>query len=273
MNSHLPLKSATDREIDLRELKSLMLSILQDIDRFCRTHGIRYYLAYGTLIGAVRHKGYIPWDDDIDICMPRPDYMRFMQQYQHPYYKAYCAETTPGWDHFIAKVCDERTIIDEGHGDLCGVYVDVFPLDGLPDTEKGIKAHYRKVMSLLRIWSSLHYTQKLHLKKGNGLGKNIKILTSKILGLFYSSKKALKRVLKEKMKYPYEISDYVGSMTCGDWSVPRDHIEMIDGEFEGMRFIIPKNYDEWLTAIYGDYMQLPPVEQRVSNHGFKAYWK
>ena len=161
--------------IDTVELKSLMLSILKDVDTFCRTNNIRYFLTYGTLIGAVRHKGFIPWDDDVDICMPRPDYMRFMKEYNHEYYKAYCAEFTPGWDHFIAKVCDDRTIIDEGHGDKCGVYIDVFPLDGWPKGEISKLIHYRRVLFYLRIWSSLHYTQYFKINKENGLFKNVKI--------------------------------------------------------------------------------------------------
>ena len=265
---------STAREINIEELKRLMLCIMQDIDKFCREHNIRYCLAYGSLLGAIRHKGYIPWDDDIDIWMPRPDYMRFMKEYRHPYYSAYCAEFTPGWDHFIAKVCDDRTIIDEGLGDTCGVYVDVFPLDGWPDKKRYLHAHYRKIMFHLRMWSSLHYTAKFDIKKGNGIAKNMKILASKGLRLFYSSEKALNRMLKTKMRYPYESSSHIGSLTCGDWAIPRDHIEpLIEGEFEGNRFLIPTNYDEWLTAIFGDYMQLPPEEQRVSNHGFKAYWK
>ena len=127
--------------IEITEMKELMLDIMSSIDKYCRENGLRYSLAYGTLIGAIRHQGYIPWDDDIDIWMPRPDYMRFMQEYKHEYYKAYCAELTPGWDRFIAKVCDERTVIDEGHGEVCGVYVDIFPIDGWPEGEKGIKKH------------------------------------------------------------------------------------------------------------------------------------
>lgn len=259
------------REIHIQELKQLMLLILEDIDSFCRSNGISFFLAYGTLIGAVRHKGFIPWDDDIDIWMPRPDYMRFMEQYKHPYYTAYSPEFTPDWDHYIAKVCDDRTLIDEGHGDLCGVYVDVFPLDGLPDDPKKTQAHQRAVMSWLRTWSSLHYTQNLKFGKSLGIGKNMKILAAKTLGLFYSSNKALDKLILTQREYPYEHAQHVGYMD--EEPILRNHIKAIDGEFEGYRFPIPENYHEWLTAHYGDYMQLPPVEQRVSNHGFRAFWK
>ncbi len=263
---------APGKEISLQELKQIMLLILQDIDSFCKSHNIRYFLAYGTLLGAIRHKGYIPWDDDIDIWMPRPDYMRFMEQYKHRYFSAYSPEYSSGWDHYIAKVCDDRTIIDEGHGDKCGVYVDVFPLDGMPDAPGKIRSHSKAIKKRMRIWSSLHYTRNLKIKKDNGLAKNIKILASRVLGIFYSNKKALGRFLKTKMEYPYETSHFIGYV--GGWSIPRNHItSLIESPFEEYQFLIPENFDEWLTTIYGNYMQLPPIEKRVSNHGFKAYWK
>lgn len=262
------------RAINILEMKKLMLDIMSSIDEYCRKNGLRYTLAYGTLIGAIRHKGYIPWDDDIDIWMPRPDYMKFMKEFSHPYFKAYCAEYTPEWDHFIAKVCDDRTIIDEGHGDKCGVYVDVFPVDGWPDNEKDIKKHYAKVMRRLRMWSSLHYTQHLKICRFNGLSKNIKIVVSKFLGLFSNSTHALRKMLDSKTKYSYENSSKVGSLTCGNWAVPRCYFDkLIETEFEGRLYLVSEQYDALLRAVFGDYMQLPPEDERVSNHGFKAYWK
>ena len=262
------------KKIEITEMKELMLDIMSSIDKYCRENGLRYSLAYGTLIGAIRHQGYIPWDDDIDIWMPRPDYMRFMKEYKHEYYKAYCAELTPGWDRFIAKVCDERTVIDEGHGEICGVYVDIFPIDGWPEGEKGIKKHYSKVMRYLRLWSSLHYTKNMTLSGSNGLSKNIKIAVSRLLGIFFNSNHFLKKLLKAKAQYPYDTSSKVGSLTCGDWAVPRYYFDDLTVHpFENYIFIISKEYDALLRVVYGNYMQLPPEEQRVSNHGFTACWK
>lgn len=264
----------TSRIIDVFEMKCLMLDIMSSIDDYCRNNGLRYCLAYGTLLGAIRHKGYIPWDDDIDIWMPRPDYMKFMAEFKHPYYKTYCAEFTPDWNHFIAKVCDDRTVIDEGHGDISGVYVDVFPLDGWPNNRVLANIHYQKILARLRVWSSLHYTQFLKIKKKQGIRKNIKIIVSKFIGLFCSKESAIKKLINIKMKYPYTISKYVGSLTCGDWAVPREDAEnLIETMFEGKSFLIPKNYDRWLRVIFGDYMKLPPEKDRVSNHGYQAYWK
>lgn len=266
--------SQSGKVINTQELKEIMLCILNDIDVFCQAHSIRYCLAYGSLLGAVRHKGFIPWDDDIDIWMPRQDYMRFMQLYSHPYYKASCAEFTPGWDHYIAKVYDERTFIDEGHGDICGVYVDVFPLDGFPNSVVGKKIHYKVGRLCLNLWSNLHYTTKMVIGDASGISKKIKVIVSRVLCKFLSSERALKWLIKTKMRYSYETSNFIGSLSCGEWTVPKEYMEqMINGEFEGHFYLIPAHYDEWLSVIYGNYMQLPPIEQRVSRHGFTAYWK
>ena len=260
--------------IDVPEMKILMLDIMSSIDEFCRQNGLRYSLAYGSLIGAVRHKGYIPWDDDIDIFMPRKDYMKLMTDFRHPYYKTYCPELDKDWDQFIAKVCDERTVIDEGHGDKCGVFVDVFPLDGWPEEPEKKKKHYAKVVKNMRLWSSLHYTQHLELTASNGLSKNLKIMTSKLLGMFSTSRHFLDKIVEYKSMYGFEESFTVGSLTCGDWSVPRKCCEeIIDTDFEGRTYMIFKDYDTLLRVYFGDYMQLPPEEERVSNHGFTACWK
>ena len=200
--------------------------------------------------------------------------MKFMKEFHHSYYKAYSAEFSPGWDHFIAKVCDERTIIDEGHGDVCGVYVDVFPIDGWPENEKCVKKHYSRVMRYLRLWSSLHYTQHMKISRSKGVFKNIKIVASKILGLFFDSKQFLGKMLKTKTEYPYQTASKVGSLTCGDWAVPKCYFDnLIDLPFEDRVFFASEQYDALLKVVFGNYMELPPVEQRVSNHGFTAYWK
>ena len=90
--------------------KDVLMGIIKDIDRFCREKGLRYSLAYGSLIGAVRHKGFIPWDDDIDILMPRSDYNRFIREYEHPYYKCFSQELDPEWALNFGKLSDTRTV-------------------------------------------------------------------------------------------------------------------------------------------------------------------
>lgn len=261
------------REIFFEELKLLEMDIFLAIDKYCREKSLRYYMAYGTLIGAVRHKGFIPWDDDIDIWMPRSDYMRFMQEFNHDYYKAYCAEFDPHWPHYIAKVCDERTVIDEGHGDKCGVYVDIFPLDGWPDSPAGIKKHFDRVSNLMRLWSNQHYTKYYSLSECPTIAKKCKAIIGRFLGLFTDDMFYLRKILAERERYDFCKSQFIGTICAPCIETFPNNIESIELEFEGTKFLAPKDYDVWLRTIYGDYMQLPPEEQRVSNHGFQAFWK
>ena len=123
------------KEIYLEELRVIQLELLQQIADFCEKNNIKYFLAYGTLIGAIRHKGYIPWDDDIDIVMPRDDYDRFLELYNeaYPFSKVVDMYNTKHYGFAFAKVHDVRTIIYETQyaQDSFGVFVDVFPIDGI----------------------------------------------------------------------------------------------------------------------------------------------
>ena len=128
------------KEISPAEFRVHMMDILQDMQRFCDEKGLRYYLSYGSLLGAVRHKGFIPWDDDIDIWMPRPDYERFAKEYDHPYYKVLSAWTDKNYPLDFPKVHDIRTkVVEEGGDGEWGVFVDIFILDGIHSPEEGVK--------------------------------------------------------------------------------------------------------------------------------------
>ena len=127
-------------EISPAEFRIHMMDILQDMQRFCEEKGLRYYLSYGSLLGAVRHKGFIPWDDDIDIWMPRPDYERFCKEYDHPHYKVLSAWTDKDYPLDFAKVHDIRTkVVEEGGDGDWGVFVDIFILDGIHSPEEGVR--------------------------------------------------------------------------------------------------------------------------------------
>jgi lipopolysaccharide cholinephosphotransferase len=135
------------RTITQDELKSIQLDLLQKTADFCEANGIRYFLCGGTLLGAIRHKGYIPWDDDIDIVMPRPDYERFCKTFNQPdsVYKVKSLLTHPDYACAFAKVYDNRTMLKELHykGVHFGVYIDVLPVDGVKDS-----AQIKKIMFL-----------------------------------------------------------------------------------------------------------------------------
>ena len=122
-------------EIGIDKLKQIQLDMLKDIHAFCVEHDIRYSLAFGTLLGAVRHKGYIPWDDDVDIMMPREDYNRFIRSYGNNIYRIADMSVNPDYGLPFAKVEDVLTVIEENveGGSVFGIYIDVFPVDYIPD--------------------------------------------------------------------------------------------------------------------------------------------
>ena len=258
----------TMKVITLDELKSIQLDLLQKTADFCERNGLRYILCGGTLIGAVRHKGYIPWDDDIDIAMPRPDYDKFVKSFNQPgnYYQVVNPDLNPNYEYCFAKVYDSRTVLNELHypGDTFGVYVDVFPADGVKDA-----AQIRKIMLLRKL---------LNTKRANYYHRTIskKIINTfgKLLLLPVSAHQIAIWMDNECRKYAF------GSLpTAGVIANPFGPGEMVSKsvfdsdiyqEFEGRKYRIPIGYDTWLRSIYGDYMQLPPEEHRVSHHTFDA---
>lgn len=264
------------REISFEETKKIELDILVDVAKFCDEHGLRYYLAYGTLIGAIRHKGFIPWDDDIDITMPRADYNEFLRTYNAEG-KVYRV-TNPrdkNSRHTFAKVTDTRTVKIEpmvDYAEPLGIDVDIFPLDGMPDDEVVYEKWYAELYDLYE-----KFTVKC--LKGSYYPRFTTRLKLKAKQLFYPSRKRIMdkaQALHEK--YPYETSEYVGSMECQwNWKGNRNKKELyadaVEVDFEGLKFKAPVGYDAVLRGIYGDYMELPPEEKRVTHHTNKMYWK
>lgn len=259
------------RTITQDELKSIQLDLLQKTADFCEANGIRYFLCGGTLLGAIRHKGYIPWDDDIDIAMPRPDYDRFVRTFNHPenYYQVVNMDINPAYEYAFAKVYDNRTIFKELYypGDTFGVHIDVFPADGVKDATQVNKIKMlHKVLNAKRA----NYFQRTWSKKIiNTFGK--------LLLLPFSARQIATWMDNEARKYAFGsvpkagvIANPYGPGEIVDKSVFDSDIYV---EFEGRKYRAPIGYDTWLRSIYGDYMQLPPEEHRVPHHTFAAWWK
>lgn len=253
---------------ELEELQEIELNILIYIDEICRENDLTYYLAYGTLIGAVRHKGFIPWDDDIDIVMPRTDYEKLMQimQKENSRYKFISLETCKlDYNYPFAKIYDVQTRLIEGYRPIeeeLGIYIDVFPIDGLGNTIEEVSKNSKKILkNNERIWY-------LGTVKHNGLkGRLLNIVGRKNINRW------LVRIAK---KNDYYKSKYVGSLT-GGWNekeiMERKYYgDKIEIEFEGHKFYAPQYFDYILTRWYGNYMELPPENERVRNHQFKAWW-
>ena len=146
---------------DIETLHQHILQILLSVDRVCREHNIKYYCWAGTMLGAVRHKGFIPWDDDMDICMPRPDYDRFMlhaHEWLPAPLEALCIETSPTYPGGFGKIVDSSTtLIERAHSDyLAGIYIDVFPIDGISKNKMAQRMAVARYKALDKLLYFLH---------------------------------------------------------------------------------------------------------------------
>ena len=266
------------KEIGIEELKRHQLEMLLKIDMFCRQNNLKYTLAYGTLIGAVRHKGYIPWDDDIDIAMPRPSYDYFIQHFNGCFeeLQVFAPELDIAYYAPYANVCDKRTILKEKklshRGTEIGIKIDVFPIDGTPDDEIEYKelmikcSKYREIMSDKRML--LSYQDK---------SLFLKLAAKKVMYSVRSFEMYQQKILDICKQNSFDNSMYVDNIAYPVYSytrVPKYYFDsFIEVEFEGTKLLSIENYDGYLRAIYGDYMKMPPLNKRIPHHGFTAYWK
>lgn len=263
------------KEVEREAYKRIPLEILKDVSAFCEEHQIRYSMAYGTLLGAVRHKGYIPWDDDIDIFMPRDDYERFRISYKSDNY--ILADFKNGGGEYgvygVSKVFDKRTFYYFGKiRRKLGLFIDIFVIDKVPtDTEERQK--WLRKVNRLQTWNIAHYTSfenMFYAYKGKSLIKKILI---KLIPLTPSY--VHKHMEALSIKYKNSNNVFVGcAIESRDYAYPKDYFEeFIDLEFEGCKFKSIKKYDEVLKILYGDYMMLPPEEDRIPKHHLVAYYK
>lgn len=282
------------KKIDSDEMKQLELNMLVDVAAFCDNHGIRYYLGGGTLLGAVRHKGFIPWDDDVDISMPRPDYLKFVKTYNgsHEFYHVQSIENNDKYWRTFAKVFDTRTYLKEDairipkEGN--GVFIDVFPVDGLPSDKisQFILFKEQEFLNFLYHASAWNYTMSHKYRDSMGAFANLKGLIRTFLKFIaitllhpLPTIKLIKILNDNASKWEFDKAQFVGAIVdCAHGAacekIARDHFEpRIKFVFENHEFWGSKGYDEYLTNLYGDYMKLPPMDRRETHHDFEAYWK
>lgn len=256
------------RILTLDECKKISLDILIDIADYCEKNNLRYFLSVGTLLGAIRHKGYIPWDDDIDIMMPRPDYKKLIENYDGKY-----AILKPSTGMlYYAKAYDKDTIKYEPGTDYkkykpIGVDIDIFPLDGMVNDKQILDKLYKRdcfLEALLRLSNQPILAKKNPVK-----------IAYRILARIIGSKNLVKMIEANAQTYDYDSSDYVVRMRYSPngftGALKKEVYEKDYGEFEGHRFVIPKGYDTFLKAFFGEgYMSLPKPEDRVT-HEFECY--
>lgn len=262
--------------IKSKELKKIQLDILKYVASFCDKNGIKYWLTCGTLLGAVRHSGYIPWDDDIDIGMLRDDYNRFLSLFNDNAPTKYkLLDHTIQNDYFLpfGKVADLTTVLYEPDekGLKLNVNIDIFIYDYAPQNHRKLLRAYKRCarlrdLNLLRNYS--FSTTKCRIKRF--LIKIIKFFISVFPKDFF-----VKRINSVAIKCGGKSKSFLGNfLSYTKIQCPTELIKStVKIQFEDDFFFAPVDYDSWLKAFYGDkYMQLPPVEKRLSKHTFIAYY-
>ena len=266
------------RILTLDEKKEASLDTLLFFHDYCEKNGLRYTLAYGTLIGAVRHKGFIPWDDDIDIQIPRPDYERLLSEFVDTEdYRLISCENDEVYMFPYAKLLNERTVGLDGNGNpvSTGLGIDLFPLDGVPeDRDKAERLFKHNNDLFLQVISRFSYYLTLPSKGFINKGK-------RFAGWLLLRTGILKKIALRCSSCPYD-TDYddsdIVSTIVGCYSrvfrvFRKEWFNRITAPFEGNTVYIPEGYDNLLRLIYGDYLQLPPESERVSTHEAEFIWR
>lgn len=269
------------QELTIDEIHQATLGILNQVISICDLLGINYYLAFGSLIGAIRHKGFIPWDDDLDIIMLRPDYDRFKtyclkNENKMMPYKLLCRENTNQYPYNIIRLNDMRykAVYENIQSYESGVFVDVYPYDDVAELSKNEikkldkKRQYLMMMILLSVDD--HYEPSKHGKWYRSVVKYLFRSFAKLKGSSYYLNKM------ENIKRIYSISGgkYISLMTWDTNTVLCEKqwfSNYIITDFENIEVKIPIGYDQFLKLYYGNYMTLPDMKDRVPSHGYRLY--
>lgn len=271
------------QELTLGEIQKYSLEVLLHVHDFCVAHHIDYSLAYGTLIGAVRHKGFIPWDDDIDIIMTRDNFDRFVQEYQSS--DAFMLVSPQDKNSFIAfaRVCDMKNtqIVTRIPWSkyTTGVWVDIFPMDSISDNEEKHKKRWRKLNREYVVTSVARGAKANPFNHDNWSKSNSLIWLKKVIfmnGWFVRT--AIRMFVKRITSSKYVDSSHCAQLACCDeygYYEKKDFEEYTTLEFEGHQLCVIRAYDKVLRMLYGDYMQLPPEKDRKpkQSHFVKFYHK
>ena len=261
----------------LREMQMKELELLKSFRDICKEEGICYYLIAGTAIGAIRHKGFIPWDDDIDVALKREDYLRFLEVA-----KKYLPEgqvlqhnsLNDSYTDVTAKLIDEKSFFRiRTNSDVTenNIWIDIFPLDGAPNNKIIRKLHFKHIY-FLRMMMAYYYLDAIQYNEERSKWKKTLIQIAKKIPInkIINPVKIRRKIDKLLMKYPAS-----KSKTLGNYYGAYQDREILPADvygngcevvFEDDIYTVPAKYDAYLRNVYGDYMRLPPEEKRVPKH-------
>ena len=270
-------------EITMLEYKQLLKIMLKDLHNICMTNQLKYFVAYGTLIGAVRHDGFIPWDDDVDVCMPREDYeqlVKIISQGNYPYYML-TPENSLNYYNNFSRFCSNKgylTLKGTINIDNLGPFIDVIPLDKVPEDHDERQRYYTEITkyySMIRNSLPSRYYKTLHAKRYIKIRLNLvkRIYGKYVIGIEKAKRKRQELILKYKNEETRMLSGTFDRLS-DKMIVYQDEISTLElHKFEDIDVMIPSKYDDILTRTYGDYMKLPPADERISLHHFTPFWK
>ena len=261
----------------LNEMQSMMLDMLKWFHQFCEKNNITYYVVGGTMLGAARHRGFIPWDDDIDVGIPRKDYNKLMENKEaffdgeERYLLESYKDGNEDYEYPYAKIYDTFTTLVENcrHHTQRGIYIDIFPLDGIGSSKDDAIKNYSPIQNRINILM----TRTCEVRKSRKLFKNIAIIASRLIPSFLVSSHGLIAKINEMCSArDFDTSEYVGNLV-GNWGLKEIMPRAFFGkpalyQFEDSQVYGPEDYDNYLKNVYNHWEQLPPIEKRKSQHDF-----
>lgn len=261
-------------DTQLSELQQKLLQNLQWFHTFCEQHHLHYYMLGGTMLGAVRHRGFIPWDDDVDVGMPTQDYVRLIKLLQNPishYVLESPANPGEGFWYPFAKLYDTSTTLIENTATQIkrGIYIDIFPLEGLGNTLKETQQNYRSLKWKL----NLLLARTTGIRQDRKWYKNLFVYVSRLLpNWLVDNKKLYAQIYASTTQADFDSRTYGGN-PCGAWRLKEIMKRNIYGKptlypFENIQVFGVEKPDVYLTNIYGNWRQLPPLEKQKTHHDF-----